>query len=206
MPEHLRFEDQRHVIWLRDTPEFKALALLEVRCFSLYGVAGSDKTIMASSLVDHFSSESAKRDYALAYLYCDASDRESLKSEVVLRALRVLLGAGADCSIQDINYATALDLYKWVDGHGILKTFEEMVKPKRPLPTSSVFILGKAGGNAMNVRQPMRFNLSEDAGCATTKDVMNVARIPQSRQVSPRWLGQSTKAASIEPVYVSKLN
>ena len=73
--------------WLLETPKFRGLMRSKPACLWLYGIAGSGKTILASRVIDHILSRSAVDGQKLAYFYCDASDSESQKPEVVLGTL-----------------------------------------------------------------------------------------------------------------------
>jgi hypothetical protein len=73
--------------WLLETPQFQALMHSQSTCLWLHGMAGSGKTILASSVIDHLLSSPATDGYTLAYFYCDATDSESQRPEVVLGTL-----------------------------------------------------------------------------------------------------------------------
>jgi hypothetical protein len=79
--------NERTCSWLVDTPQFQALVHSDTPCLWLYGIAGSGKTILTSSIIDYFMSGPASDESILAYFYCDASDSESQRLVTVLGAL-----------------------------------------------------------------------------------------------------------------------
>ncbi|KAI9871159.1 MAG: hypothetical protein M1830_003253, partial [Pleopsidium flavum] len=106
--KHLRERKRRHPgtgTWLTKTLEFKEWKMRDrSACLWCYGIPGSGKTVLASSLIDTLSIDNANKDItiqyltshdiiskdittqelAIAYYYCDFSDPKSLDARNIL--------------------------------------------------------------------------------------------------------------------------
>jgi Cdc6-like AAA superfamily ATPase len=79
---HRRLQKLRHQgtgSWLSEVPSLRSwLQSLNSGCFCCYGIPGSGKTILASSIVDSMSPFFTEIDSAICYYYCDYATTSSL--------------------------------------------------------------------------------------------------------------------------------
>lgn len=71
------FETEHYRCWRNSTPSL----------LWLYGISGSGKTVLASTIIEQLRMETLLADSVVAYFYCDGSDAESLNLETILGSL-----------------------------------------------------------------------------------------------------------------------
>ena len=73
--------------WLLHTSQLAAWLSTSPSLLWLHGIPGAGKTILVASLIDHLAEGPKSRQGLLAYFYCDATDDESLRNEIILGSL-----------------------------------------------------------------------------------------------------------------------
>jgi Cdc6-like AAA superfamily ATPase len=88
---HQKVRDQRHTgtgLWLRYDMKFRAWAdSPNSDCLPCFGIPGSGKTILASTLLDELIPEYSNGSSACCFHYCDYTDCDTLDIVVILGSL-----------------------------------------------------------------------------------------------------------------------
>jgi hypothetical protein len=85
---HRRLQSLRHGgtgIWLSEVPSLRSWFQIEDSgCFCCFGIPGSGKRILASSIVDSMSTLFTETDSAICYHYCNYATASSLDVSIML--------------------------------------------------------------------------------------------------------------------------
>lgn len=88
---HRRLQKIRHQgtgLWLSEVPSLRSWLQSQASgCFCCFGIPGSGKTILASTIIDSMSPFFTEVDSAICYHYCDYAEALSLDVSVILGTL-----------------------------------------------------------------------------------------------------------------------
>jgi Cdc6-like AAA superfamily ATPase len=88
---HRRLQKVRHQgtgSWLAEVPSLRSWLQGQASgCFCCFGIPGSGKTILASTIIDSMSPFFAQVDAAICYYYCDYANTSSLNASIILGTL-----------------------------------------------------------------------------------------------------------------------